>query len=129
MRENPFFFTALSSRVRVYRDGDDFLIDGHKQVNNTHTDWIRTGSLYGIVNIKEVYVKDNEWFTMYITVQGKRVIVKLNDKVVLDYTEPDNVQRKKGDEQRVLSSGTFALQGHDPNSLTYFKNIMVKPLP
>ena len=99
------------------------------QVNNTHTDWIRTGSLYGIVNIKEVYVKDNEWFTMYITVMGKRVTVKLNDKLVLDYTEPDNVQREKGDEQRVLSSGTFALQGHDPNSLTYFKNIMVKPLP
>jgi hypothetical protein len=99
------------------------------QVNNSHTDWIRTGSLYNIENIKEVYVKDNEWFTMYITVQGKRVIVKLNDKTVLDYTEPDNVQRKKGDEQRVLSSGTFALQGHDPNSLTFFRNIMVKPLP
>ncbi|MFI5138346.1 MAG: DUF1080 domain-containing protein [Sphingobacteriales bacterium] len=99
------------------------------QVNNTHTDWIRTGSLYGIVNIKEVYVKDNEWFTMYISVQEKRVIVKLNDKVVLDYTEPENAQRGKGDEQRVLSSGTFALQGHDPNSLTFFKNIMVKPLP
>jgi len=98
------------------------------QVNNTHTDWIRTGSLYGIVNIKEVYVKDNEWFTMYITVEGKRVLVKLNDRVVLDYTEPEDVKRAKGDEQRVLSSGTFALQGHDPNSLTYFKNIMVKPL-
>lgn len=99
------------------------------QVNNSHTDWIRTGSLYGIVNIKEVYVKDNEWFTMYITVKGKRIVVKLNDKAVLDYTEPDNVKRGEGEEQRVLSSGTFALQGHDPNSLTYFKNIMVKPLP
>ncbi|BAU52378.1 3-keto-disaccharide hydrolase [Mucilaginibacter gotjawali] len=98
------------------------------QVNNSHTDWIRTGSLYGIDNIKEVYVKDNEWFTMYITVEGKRVLVKLNDKVVLDYTEPDNVKREKGDEERVLSSGTFALQGHDPKSLTFFKNIMVKPL-
>ena len=99
------------------------------QVNNTHTDWRRTGSLYGIDDIKEVYVKDNEWFTMDITVQGKRVKVKLNDKLVLDYTEPDNVQRAAGDAQRVLSSGTFALQGHDPNSLTYFKNIMVKPMP
>ena len=98
------------------------------QVNNTHTDWIRTGSLYGFVNIKEVYVKDNEWFTMFIKVQDKRVIVKLNDRVVLDYTEPENVKRNPGDEQRVLSSGTFALQGHDPNSLTYFRNIMVKPL-
>jgi len=99
------------------------------QVNNSHTDWIRTGSLYGIVNIKEVYVKDNEWFTMYITVQGKRIVVKLNDKTVLDYTEPGNLKRGEGEEQRVLSSGTFALQGHDPNSLVYFKKIMVKPLP
>jgi hypothetical protein len=98
------------------------------QVNNSHTDWIRTGSLYNIDNIKEVYVKDNEWFTMYITVVGKRVTVKLNNKLVLDYTEPDNAERKKGDEQRVLSSGTFALQGHDPKSLTFFRNIYVKPL-
>jgi len=99
------------------------------QVNNSHTDWIRTGSLYGIDNIKEVYVKDNEWFTMDITVQGKLVTVKINDKVVLNYIEPDHVKRAGGDEQRVLSSGTFALQGHDPNSLVYFRNIMVKPLP
>jgi hypothetical protein len=99
------------------------------QVNNSHTDWIRTGSLYGIENIKQVYVKDNEWFAMYITVLDKRVIVKINNKVVLDYAEPENVQRSAGDKQRVLSGGTFALQGHDPNSLVYFKNIMVKPLP
>jgi hypothetical protein len=31
--------------------------------------------------------------------------------------------------RRVLASGTFALQGHDPNSKVYFKNIMVKALP
>ncbi len=99
------------------------------QVNNSHTDWIRTGSLYGFQNIKEVYMKDNEWFTMYITVIGKKITVKVNEKTVLDYTEPENPERKPGDEHRRLSSGTFALQGHDPNSLTYYKNIMVKPLP
>ena len=99
------------------------------QVNNSHTDWRRTGSLYGIQDIKEVYVKDNEWFTEYVKVEGKRVIIKINDKTVVDYTEPDNVKRDAGDEQRVISSGTFALQGHDPNSKVYFKKIMVKPLP
>ncbi|HMH33332.1 MAG TPA: DUF1080 domain-containing protein [Puia sp.] len=99
------------------------------QVNNSHTDWRRTGSLYGIQDVKEVFVKDNTWFTEYVSVQGKRIIIKLNDKVVVDYTEPDPVQRSADDAQRVLSSGTFALQGHDPNSLVYFKNIMVKPLP
>ena len=99
------------------------------QVNNSHTDWRRTGSLYGIQDVKEVYVKDNEWFTEYIKVEGKRVIVKLNDKIVVDYTEPDNVQRDADDEGHRLTGGTFALQGHDPKSKVYFKNIMVKVLP
>lgn len=76
-----------------------------------------------------MYVKDNEWFTEYIKVEGKKVTIKLNDKTVVEYTEPDNVQREAGDKDRVLSSGTFALQGHDPNSKVYFKNIMVKVLP
>ncbi|HVW16285.1 MAG TPA: DUF1080 domain-containing protein [Mucilaginibacter sp.] len=99
------------------------------QVNNTHTDWRRTGSVYGIQDIKDVYVKEGEWFTMDITVQGKRIIVKIDGKVVNDYTEPADLHRTGNDSLRMLSSGTFALQGHDPNSLVYFKNIMVKPLP
>jgi hypothetical protein len=99
------------------------------QVNNSQSDWRRSGSLYGIQDVREVHVKDNEWYTEYIKVEGKRVIVKLNDKTVVDYTEPEGVQREPGNEERVLSSGTFALQGHDPNSKVYFRNIMVKMLP
>lgn len=98
------------------------------QVNNSHTDWRRTGSLYGIDDVKDVFVKDNEWFTEYIKVEGKRIIIKVNDKTVVDYTEPE-VKKDGVVEGRALSSGTFALQGHDPNSKVYFKNIMVKPLP
>ena len=63
------------------------------QVNNSHTDWRRTGSLYGIDDVKEVSVKDNEWFTEQVIVQGKRVIIKVNDKTVVDYTEPANPPR------------------------------------
>ncbi|MFB9844486.1 3-keto-disaccharide hydrolase [Mucilaginibacter ginsenosidivorans] len=99
------------------------------QVNNSHTDWRRTGSVYGIADIKEVYVKEGEWFTMDITVQGKTITVKINGKVVNEYTEPADLHRTGGDAERILSSGTFALQGHDPNSLVFFRNIMVKPLP
>ncbi len=98
------------------------------QVNNSHTDWRRTGSLYGIEDVKEVYAKDYEWYTEYVKVVGKRVIIKINDKTVVDYTEPDNVQRSADNAQRIISSGTFALQGHDPNSIVHFKNIMVRPL-
>jgi hypothetical protein len=98
------------------------------QVNNSHTDWRRTGSLYAIEDVRDSLVKDNVWFTESITVNGKRVIIKVNGKITVDYTEPENVQRPKGSEGRVISNGTFALQGHDPNSIVYFKNIMVKPL-
>ena len=98
------------------------------QVNNSQSDWRRTGSLYGIQDVKEVYVKDNEWYMEYIKVEGKRIIIKINDRIVVDYKEPDNVQRNGGDSLRKLSSGTFALQGHDPKSKVYFKNIMVKIL-
>lgn len=99
------------------------------QVNNSHSDWRRTGSLYAIKDIKEVFVKDSVWFTEYIKVQGKNVTVKINDQVVMEYTEPDQVSRDAGMSQRLISNGTFALQGHDPKSKVYFKNIMVKVLP
>lgn len=99
------------------------------QVNNSHTDWKRSGSLYDVANVREVYVKDNEWYTEHIIVQGKRIIVKINDKTVVDYTEPENIAQQPGREWKHLSSGTFALQGHDPNSTVYYKEILVKPLP
>jgi len=99
------------------------------QVNNSHTDWRRTGSLYAIEDVRKVYVKDNEWYTEYIMVKGKRVIIKINDSTVVDYTEPENVQRSKDMAGRLISNGTFALQGHDPKSKVLFKEIMIKPLP
>ncbi len=95
------------------------------QVNNSQSDWRRTGSLYAIADIKETYVKDNEWYTEYIKVEGKRVIVKINDITVVDYTEPENPLREEGS-QRLISSGTFALQAHDPDSKVMFRDIKVR---
>jgi hypothetical protein len=90
------------------------------QVNATHTDWRKTSSIYAVQDIKEAAHKDNEWFTQHIIVQGKKITVKVNDKVINEYTT--------GDDSR-LSSGTFALQGHDPKSKVYYKDVMVKVLP
>lgn len=99
------------------------------QVNNTQGDWKRTGSLYGIVDVKENYAADNEWYTEYVKVEGKRIIIKINDIVVVDYTEPENPLREGDGVYRVISTGTFALQGHDPESIVFYKDIMVRPLP
>lgn len=111
-----------------YQESDWPQIGYEVQVNNSHTDWRRTGSLWAIQDVKENYVKDNEWFTMRIKVKGKEVKVYINDQLVVGYTEPEKPLREAGMEKRVLSSGTFALQGHDPKSKVYYKNIMVKPL-
>ncbi|MBB4080416.1 hypothetical protein GGR28_003050 [Lewinella aquimaris] len=98
------------------------------QVNNSQSDWRRTGSIYAYDDVREVHVPDNEWYTQHIIVQGKKVTVKLNDKTIVEYTEPDNTERPADAQGKVLSSGTFALQGHDPDSKVYFKDIMVRPL-
>ncbi len=99
------------------------------QVNNSHTDWKRTAGLYDIVDTREVYVKDSVWFTLYIKVDGKKVTTKINDRTIVDYTEPENATAPNGHSGRMISSGTFALQAHDPKSIVFFKDIMVKPLP
>jgi hypothetical protein len=97
------------------------------QVNQSHTDWRKTGSVYGLQDVKEVFVKDGEWYTEHIIVQGKKVIIKVNDKVINDYTEPDSVSNANSGKK--LSSGTIALQGHDPKSKVFFKDIQIKVLP
>lgn len=107
----------------------DWPIHGYEvQVNNSQQDWRRTGSLYSIADVIENYASDDEWYTEYIKVEGDRVIVKINDIVVVDYTEPENPKREGDGVHRILKSGTFALQGHDPGSVVYYKDIMVKPL-
>ena len=89
------------------------------QVNATHSDWRKTGSLYGIKDIRQAPHKDNEWFDYHIIVQGRHITLKVNGQTTIEHTEPGPR----------LSSGTFALQGHDPKSTVFFRNIRVRPLP
>jgi hypothetical protein len=99
------------------------------QVNNTHSDWRKTGSLYAIQDVKEQVAKDDVWFTERIVVQGKHVLISVDGKTVVDYTEPANAERTPDMKGRLIAPGTIALQGHDPNSTVYYKNIQIKPLP
>ena len=88
----------------------------------------KTGSLYAVRNVYKQLVNDDEWFKMNVLVQGKRVQVRLNGTLIVDYIEP--AVPVLGDEhrQRVLSHGTFALQGHDPTTGVAFRSIRVRPL-
>ncbi len=99
------------------------------QVNNTHKDWRKTAGLYGIKDVRKSPAEDDVWFTEQIIVRGKRIITMVNGEVIVDYTEPEDAKRSGGFKGRLLSSGTFAIQGHDPGSEAHFKNIHVKVLP
>ncbi|MEQ1859604.1 MAG: DUF1080 domain-containing protein [Chthoniobacteraceae bacterium] len=95
------------------------------QVNNTHRDPKKTAGLYGIKDNFEAPAKDDEWFTLSIKVEGKRVITKVNGRLIVDFTEGDQPPRPG----RTIGSGTFALQGHDPESEVRFRKTRVRPLP
>jgi hypothetical protein len=97
------------------------------QVNVSHGDYKKTGSLYDLANLGHTPAKDNEWGTQHITVQGSKVTVKINGILVLEYNEPPGAQPGKNF-TRKLAEGTFALQAHDPKSVVRFKNIRVKRL-
>jgi hypothetical protein len=70
------------------------------QINNTHPgsgsyrELKKTGSLYAIRNVFKSPVKDNEWFTMHITVQGRRIQVKLNDLLVVTTSSRKSLSAK-----------------------------------
>jgi hypothetical protein len=99
------------------------------QVNNTYVkDPIKTGSLYQIVNINEAAAKDDEWFTEHIIVKGDTVTVRVNDKELVNWTQPKEWATSEKFAKRVMTPGTIALQAHDPNSTVYYKNIRIKPL-
>jgi acetyl esterase/lipase len=88
-----------------------------------------TGSIYAVRNNWKAPVPDNQWFTYRIRVVGKTIQTYINDALVCEYTEPANPWRPDDKKGRLLGSGTFALQGHDPGSVVRFRALRVRVLP
>jgi hypothetical protein len=116
--ENPGGKSKVTKGYECQICGDSYAKDPRK-----------TGSLYDIEDLKQSAAPDDAWSTYAIRVDGKRIVLQVNGKTTVDYTERDPPNRKKGREGRVLSRGTFALQAHDPVSKVAFRNIRVKVLP
>jgi hypothetical protein len=100
------------------------------QVNNSHTDRIRSGSLYHVVDVLDQSpAKDDEWFTEHIIVKGDTITVNVNGKQVVRWTQtPGWDGGREGPGRRITGPGTIALQAHDPNSTVYYRNIRIKQL-
>jgi hypothetical protein len=88
-----------------------------------------TGSVYAVRNTWIAPAKDNEWFNYRIRVVGKTIQTFIDGQLICEYAEPENAFRPPDKKGRLLGSGTFALQAHDPGSIVKYKNIKVKMLP
>ncbi len=94
--------------------------DGYEsQVENTSPDPQKTGSLYNRAKMLEQIIADDTWWTQTVIAVGNRVVILVNDKVVVDFV----------DEKNSFSEGHLALQQHDGGSVVQYKNVSVRPLP
>ncbi len=99
------------------------------QINSTHSDKIRSGSLYPSfkpskedrekILVYDQLIKPDEWYTQEVIAEGNHIIIKVNGKTTVDYTDPNSTFMK----------GHFALQGHDPGTVVKFRKLEVKELP
>ncbi len=102
----------------------------HVQIMNSGmpgSDFRKTGSLLAIRDVYKSTVSDNEWFTLNVLVVGNRIQVYVDGVQTVDYTQPLDVQREEHIAQRLLSSGSFAIQTY--GKPVSFKNIQLRALP
>src|SRR4051794_14979908 len=89
------------------------------QVNSTHGDPVRTGSLYNHVKVFDQLVPPDTWFTQEIEAVGNHIIIKVNGKTTVDYVDKKDTHKE----------GHFAFQQHDPGSKVWIRKIEVMELP
>ena len=100
------------------------------QVNTTHSDRKKTGGIYNVQDVMDdAPSTDDKWFHYYIRVEDNHVIIQIDGKTTAAWTQPADWTPPQGMEGRKIGDGAIALQGHDPDSVVYFKNIMIKVLP
>ena len=101
--------------------------DGYEaQIASTHTDPIRTGSLYGRNHVYKQLVKPDTWFTYELHVRDDvwrgRNVTRI--KVMGD----GNELYEYLDFAQAFKEGHFAFQQHDPGSRVSIRKVEVLPL-
>ncbi len=123
----------LKARVRINDGGNSGLCFRTKfaagwppgyeaQVNSSHPDPQRTGSLYNLSSVRSALVPPNTWFDYHLTCQdvaeGVHVSIRVNGVTVVDQI----------DRERRHSEGHVALQQHHDGSVVWYKDLQIREL-
>ncbi|MBI1345109.1 DUF1080 domain-containing protein [bacterium] len=101
--------------------------DGYEaQIDSTHTDPIRTGSLYGFCHVYQQHVKPDTWFTYDIEVRED--IWRGRPMTRIKITVDGNELYEYLDFAKTYPAGYFAFQQHDPGSRVSIRKVEVLPL-
>ena len=101
--------------------------DGYEaQIDSTHTDPIRTGSLYGFCHVYKQLVKPDTWFKYELEVRDD--IWRGRKMTRIKVTVDGNELYEYMDFALTFKEGHFAFQQHDPGSKVSIRNVAVLPL-
>jgi hypothetical protein len=102
-------------------------MDGYEaQVDSTHRDPIRTGSLYGFCHVYQQLVKPDAWFTYEIEVRDD--VWRGREMTRIKITVDGNELYEYMDFAKTYGAGHFAFQQHDPGSKVHIRKVEVLPL-
>lgn len=102
-------------------------MDGYEaQIDSTHTDPIRTGSLYGFCHVYEQHVKPEEWFTYEVEVRDD--VWRGREMTRIKITVDGNELYEYLDFAKTYGPGHFAFQQHDPGSKVSIRRVEVMEL-
>ncbi|HZK97650.1 MAG TPA: family 16 glycoside hydrolase, partial [Prolixibacteraceae bacterium] len=88
----------------------------------------KTGSLLKIRNNFVRTAADNEWFNVDITVNGSKIKVTVNNKIISEYDEPANVLRSGDIIGRVLSNGFLTIRKTNADGELVVAEMTILPL-
>ncbi len=102
--------------------------DGYEaQIDSTHTDPIRTGSIYGMCHVYKEHVKPDTWFTYDVEVRDD--VWRGREMTRIKITIDGNELYEYLDFEKTFKEGHFAFQQHDPGSKVSIRKVEVQPLP
>jgi hypothetical protein len=102
--------------------------DGYEaQIDSTHKDPIRTGSLYGFCHVYKQLVPSDTWFTYEIEVRDD--VWRRRDMTRIKITVDGQELYEHLDFAKTFPEGYFAFQHHDPGSRVSIRKVEVLPLP